>query len=243
MNDVISRLLHDSEENTVNETYWRIRPLFNMIQEGNVSQLTNSLHISISDASQLKRFERETQKEAEYMTVSLINTFMIAAITGGVYPPEANRIADHALHQLIHMNRAEDMNRLIRETAVLMCEAVRKEKEQDSGNPYTEKARQYIRTHLSQDIRTADIASHCGISPSRLSHLFSEHCGMTMKQYLISERVEAAKELLKNTDSSVSAISSLLQFCDQSRFAAVFKKKTGMTPGQYRSRNSFERDL
>lgn len=243
MSEQISRLLRDSEEDTVNETYWRIRPLFDMIREGSVSQLKNSLHISIGEESQLKRFGKEEQKEAEYMTVSLINTFMIAAITGGVYPPDANRIADQALHQLIHTDRPEDMNRLIRETAVQMCESVRKEKQQDSSNPYTEQAKQYIRTHLSQDIRIPDIAGHCGISPSRLSHLFSEHCGMTLKQYLIQERIEAAKELLKNTGSSVSAIASLLQFCDQSRFAAVFRKKTGMTPGEYRKQNSFERTL
>ena len=61
---------------------------------------------------------------------------------------------------------------------------------------------------------------------------------MTMREYLIQERVEAARQLLAASDRTIPQIASLLRFCDQSYFTMVFRRQTGMTPGAYRKKNT-----
>ena len=82
-----------------------------------------------------------------------------------------------------------------------------------------------------------DVAADAGVSPYHLSRLFKTHTGKTMRDYLNHERIEAAKELLAVSDHGIPEIASLLRFCDQSYFTLVFRRETGMTPGQYRKEN------
>jgi AraC-like DNA-binding protein len=54
---------------------------------------------------------------------------------------------------------------------------------------------------------------------------------------LTGQRVETAMQLLASGSLEIRQIAALLCFCDQSHFTQVFRKKTGMTPAQYRRRN------
>ena len=58
--------------------------------------------------------------------------------------------------------------------------------------------------------------------------------GSTFKEYLSMVRVEESKRLLANTDYSLIDIAVATGFQDQSYFSKVFKRYTGLTPGQYR---------
>ena len=91
-------------------------------------------------------------------------------------------------------------------------------------------------THLTQEIDTEKIAEAVGVSPYHLSRLFRSLTGETMRNYLLRERIEAAKQMLVTDSRSIPQIASFLRFCDQSYFTAVFRRHTGMTPGQYRSK-------
>ena len=108
---------------------------------------------------------------------------------------------------------------------------------EDTGNVHVEKARHYLSDHLTQDIRTEDVTHAAGISPYHLSRLFRSLTGQTMRQYLIHERIEAARQLLVTTDRTIPQIASLLRFCDQSYFTRVFRQAVGITPAAYRERN------
>lgn len=59
---------------------------------------------------------------------------------------------------------------------------------------------------------------------------------MTLTQYILQEKVFEAQRLLRFTDQSLSELAALLAFSSQSHFQNVFKKQTGETPAQYRSR-------
>ena len=93
MPDSVQQKLLDSEESYLNTTFWDIQPLFLLVQNGDTAQLKARLHVQL-EKFPAGRITRDARKQLEYLTVSLVNTFMIAAIQGGVYPPEANAIAD-----------------------------------------------------------------------------------------------------------------------------------------------------
>ena len=235
MSDSVQQKLLDSEESYLNTTFWDIQPLFLLVQNGDTAQLKARLHVQL-EKFPAGRITRDARKQLEYLTVSLVNTFMIAAIQGGVYPPEANAIADQALRRLSQIKTVTEIPALVSEAALRLCEMVRETRRQDTGNVHVEKAKHYLTDHLTQEIRTDDIAEAVGLSPYHLSRLFKTHTGLTMREYLTRERIEAAKQLLAVSDRTIPQIASLLRFCDQSYFTMVFRRQTGQTPGEYRNK-------
>lgn len=236
MSDSVQQKLLDSEESYLNTTFWGIQPLFLLVQNGETAQLKARLHVQL-EKFPAGRITRDARKQLEYLTVSLVNTFMIAAIQGGVYPPEANAIADQVLRRLSQIKTVTEIPALVSEAALRLCEMVRETKRQDTGNVHVEKAKHYLTDHLTQEIRTEDIAAAVGLSPYHLSRLFKTHTGLTLREYLTKERIEAAKQLLAATDRTIPQIASLLRFCDQSYFTMVFRRQTGQTPGEYKKKN------
>ena len=235
MPDSVQQKLLDSEESYLNTTFWDIQPLFLLVQNGDTAQLKARLHVQL-EKFPAGRITRDARKQLEYLTVSLVNTFMIAAIQGGVYPPEANAIADQALRRLSQIKTVTEIPALVSEAALRLCEMVRETRRQDTGNVHVEKAKHYLTDHLTQEIRTDDIAEAVGLSPYHLSRLFKTHTGLTMREFLTRERIEAAKQLLAVSDRTIPQIASLLRFCDQSYFTMVFRRQTGQTPGEYRNK-------
>ena len=78
------------------------------------------------------------------------------------------------------------------------------------------------------------LADYVKLNPSYLSRLFKQTTGVPVSVYIQSKKVADARNMLKYTDFSVSAIASILAFPTQSYFIEVFKKYEGMTPKQYR---------
>ena len=82
-----------------------------------------------------------------------------------------------------------------------------------------------------------EVAEYVSYSPAYFSHIFRDETGTTFRQYLNALRVEKGKQLLLSTDLTVTEISSLTGFNDQSYFCKIFRKITGVTPDRYRKRN------
>ena len=89
--------------------------------------------------------------------------------------------------------------------------------------------------NYSKDMTVKDYADMCNLSESRFSHRFSEIIGTSPKQYIINLRIDAAKELLINSDMSVLQIGETVGFLTQNYFSRIFKKQTGFSPLYYRN--------
>ena len=105
------------------------------------------------------------------------------------------------------------------------------------GRQEVRRAIEFIHDNLSEDIGLAEIATATGLSISRLTQLFRKATGYSIHAYTLFARVEKAKELLRYTHDSVSAIAQTVGFYDQAHFIRHFKKSTHLTPTQYRSRS------
>ena len=93
---------------------------------------------------------------------------------------------------------------------------------------------------LHEKVTLEKVAEAVGLSACHLSRIFKKEVGTSMVDYVQKERVEAAKHMLVNSDETLAAISQYLYFSTQSYFIRIFKKYTGVTPGQYRRRHSLE---
>lgn len=101
--------------------------------------------------------------------------------------------------------------------------------------PYVEKAVQYIQDNYAEKITIQDIANHVKIHPSYLSSIFRKSLNQSVNSYINFHRINVAKQLLKNGNTSITDIALQTGFYDAQHFLKTFKKNTGFTPSEYRN--------
>ena len=87
---------------------------------------------------------------------------------------------------------------------------------------------------MSKGIKLEDLASYIGITQFHFSRLFKQSTGMSPHQYVMQQRIERAKQLLKKADISIADIAFNCGFSSQSHLGKYFRPFTGMTPRKYR---------
>jgi AraC family transcriptional regulator len=92
----------------------------------------------------------------------------------------------------------------------------------------------YIHDHLAEDLTIAAIADELEMSQYYFSRLFKQSIGVSPYRYVMEQRIEAAKHLLKKTLLPISAISQQVGFADQNQLTIQFRNLTGTTPSNYR---------
>lgn len=93
----------------------------------------------------------------------------------------------------------------------------------------------WLRLHLSEPLRVADLAAHCGFGMRRFHQLFNEAFGDTLHRYLHRLRLDTSLALLADPRASLTDIALDVGFSDQSAFTHAFSKCFGIAPGQWRN--------
>ncbi|NER78281.1 MAG: helix-turn-helix domain-containing protein [Leptolyngbya sp. SIO1D8] len=93
----------------------------------------------------------------------------------------------------------------------------------------------YIEAHLDQEIKLNNLAQLLDMSQFHFSRLFKQSLGLSPYQYLLQQRVERAKQLLKQTDQPIMEIAFECGFNSHSHLTKQFRQLTGVTPKGYRT--------
>ena len=109
--------------------------------------------------------------------------------------------------------------------------------ERNTDNIYVKQAVEFIQNNYLDPIRVSDIADYVGISRGYLHKLFLELLSQSPQDYLIRCRMTRGAELLSVTELSIEEIALSCGYTDPLAFSKIFKRKTGMTPRQYRKDN------
>lgn len=157
----------------------------------------------------------------------------------GIIKPVINEVLDE---QIYHINNCRKKAELIYGITAII-EAIIKECEESNSNSNTSKIvyeiKKYIQNHYQEDITLTALASQVFISPKYLSDLFKKETGDNYTTYLISVRMEHAKQLLGQLNYKIYEIAEMVGYPNPKHFIKVFKKTVGMTPGEYRNRSTF----
>lgn len=97
-----------------------------------------------------------------------------------------------------------------------------------------EKVEAYIAMHIDEDMSVESLAQMVYLSSAHLSRLFKKKHGMAVNDYITSERMKVAKQLLETTDLTVTMISAKSGYSNYSYFIKIFKKTYGKTPREFR---------
>jgi AraC-like DNA-binding protein len=106
-----------------------------------------------------------------------------------------------------------------------------------------QKAMTRMRDELESGLNAQALARELKVSYSSFRHTFQQHTGSSPHQYLLELRLVRARHLLTQTTQTVKEIAKHTGFDDEHYFCRFFKTKTGLTPGQWRSRSSPNHDL
>lgn len=93
----------------------------------------------------------------------------------------------------------------------------------------------YIDTHLSEDLRAENIAEKCYVSASYMRKVFKAETHMTFKEYIDQRRIAEAKMLLRDERLKIQEIAQQVGYPYTQSFIAFFRGIVGMTPGEFRA--------
>ncbi|AFL89524.1 transcriptional regulator containing an amidase domain and an AraC-type DNA-binding HTH domain [Terriglobus roseus DSM 18391] len=96
------------------------------------------------------------------------------------------------------------------------------------------RAMEYMSAHLAEDIGLEAIAAAMGVSASHFAHEFRSSTGATPYQYLLQQRLERAKSLLRTTRLPVQNVGALTGFPYAANFVRAFRQRFGVTPEVWR---------
>ena len=95
-------------------------------------------------------------------------------------------------------------------------------------------AKEYIVKNYQRELTVSEIAKAVNLSPSYFSKVFKKSTALSPYDYLLSVRLDKAKELLVNSDIPISEIAYRCGFNSTSNFIYFFKKETGLSPLKFR---------
>lgn len=96
-----------------------------------------------------------------------------------------------------------------------------------------------IRENLNTKLSSVEIANELNIGYSLFRREFKLFTGLSPNQYILKQKLAKSKELLLNTDLTISEIAFELQFENVSQFSSLFKKKEGLNASEFRKNYTF----
>ena len=224
------------ETENIHNTYQIEQQLLDIVRRGDIPRLQEW----ITNAPAVR-----SGKVASDMLRQIKNTFIIsttlvsrAAIRGGMDLDDALRLSDSYIQKCERLNHFEQISNLQYHMVRHYTQIVEDLRYNRNQSELTKNIASYIRHHLSDAIKTEDIAASLFMSRSHLSTRFKNETGMNLTEYIHYIKISEAKHLLAHTDKNLSLISNYLGYSSQSHFTRMFKKIVGMSPAEYREKHN-----
>ena len=155
-----------------------------------------------------------------------------------VDPDELEASVRRAMRQIETERKLEELAAAQPQPEQTETEAEAEDAPEEGENSQTALVMAHVRRYLEDnymfDLSLDSVGEILHISPAYLSAQFKKYQKMNFLACLTELRINAAKELLADPFRSSAEVASMVGYEDASYFARAFKKRTGMTPTQYR---------
>ena len=186
------------------------------------------------DASKVGKLAFDKLRQQKNIAIVVMSLASRSAIEGGLAPETSFSMADAFIQQIERVRTPEKADEVARKAEVEYCLAVREMGRSDTKNPTVLRVRDLVSRLINTRLSVNELAETLNMNADYLSQLFAKEEGITLSDFIAREKVRVAERELLFTEKSFDDIAAALSFSSQSHFGKVFKKWTGMTPGQYR---------
>ena len=159
----------------------------------------------------------------------------------GVHPAFIDQIARQFTGRIDSCITERELCALQREILREYCMAVNRYATQ-GVSPLIRKVMSDVLLQLDSAVSLKQLAEQAGVGESYLSSRFREETGQTFGCWLREKRLERAKQLLLRENLTIAQVAEQVGILDVSYFIRIFRKQTGMTPGEYRKQELGNRD-
>ena len=230
--------LNRSDLNQTHDAMEFEKRLLQCVRNGNVEEMEELMHHDIISQDDIGTVAKTPFKQTEYLMVSMITLLTRAAAEGGMRPEEAYQLGDMYLQRISTCTKQEQLNMITLRAQYEFTQKVAQARRVKSQYAFIEQCKDYVAKNLRRSFQVSDIAPAIGVSRTYLARKFSEVEGITIQQYIIQERCKHAASMLKHSDTPISVIASYFCFSSQSHFGKHFKDMYGITPKEYRERET-----
>lgn len=207
--------------------------LWRMIREGS-PQYKEMLNASSSMSSGMKVDYGDTLRYHKNNSIVLLTICSRASMQGGLSPETAYNLNDYYAQKIEECQSMTDTSRLCSQMMEDYVGRVRESRMNPNISDSVRNSCEYIKGHLSEMISVKMLADRSGYTDYYFSQKFKKEMGISVKEYILQEKIEQAKVMLTSTDKSIQKISDSLAFGNRSYFYTCFQKKEGMSPSEYR---------
>lgn len=205
------------------------------IQDGDAAFFEKNLFlVTHSQFLEDRKLSEDSVKNMKYCFVLALTDIVEICTKNGMLKSEAETLQDLYICRMDKCRKQEEIRRIYTEVCMKFAKQMQKTEKISVISWHIRKCMDYIHENLNCSLSIKRLARLVGLNPSYLSRLFKQETGISIKQYVITEKMHQAEKLLKDSELSYRDISVALGFSSQSAFIAMFKKATNMTPRHYR---------
>lgn len=227
-----------SEENIpvqdVHNTFELEQTVMSMVRKGDTAALREWIKAAPAVRGGILAPEQlRQQKNTFIVSVTLASR---AAIRGGMDVEDSFSLSDAYIQKCELLNQPDQIMNLQYHMILEFTQRVERIRIGKQPSKLVTDVANYIQHHLSEPITAEDIAKELYLSRPYLSRKFIAETGESLTDFILKEKINEAKRLLRYSDKSLTAIGNFLGFSSQGHFSRVFKRYTGLTPGEYRAK-------
>ena len=208
--------------------------LCRMIEEGS-PRYKEMLKASSLMSSGMKVDYGDTLRSHKNNILVLLILCSRASMRGGLSPEIAYNLNDYYAQKIEQCQSMADTTKLGAQILEDYVARVRESRENPDISDSIRNSCEYIKAHLTEPIHVKKLAQQSGYAEYYFSHKFKKEMGVSVKEYILHEKIEQAKVMLTSSDESTQKIGDSLAFGSRSYFYTCFQKAEGMSPSEYRN--------
>lgn len=199
--------------------------IYNYLLVGNIKEASDLIN-SILNSEGQKQTDRHMLVQ---LYVQIIHVIMKAMKARGIPFTEENKNEVEMLYEIMSFDPLE-----IYETIFKLLERIQAQGSIAQSHVSADKILEYINANFTDELSLNFLADKFNISVSYLSKLIKKHCGVGFANYIAGLRINMVKEMLLNTDKTVTEIYTEAGFNNRRTFIRTFKAFVGVSPTDYR---------
>ncbi len=214
---------------------------FQSIQSGDMHEMQR-LFTPLCSSSGYGKLSNSPIRNLKYHLVVSVAFITRYCIEGGLEEEKAYNMSDIFIQKADSCADEESLHTLHKEVVEAFTKVMKELKNKRLYSKPIMRCIDYIYNNLHNRITLEELAREAELSEGYLSKLFHSEVGVTVVQYIVNKKIDAAKNLLISTEYSTVEVANYLNFSTESYFINVFKKYTGLTPKRFRAlyyRNKF----
>ncbi|QYH53195.1 helix-turn-helix transcriptional regulator [Liquorilactobacillus hordei DSM 19519] len=174
-------------------------------------------------------------RNSKNILIAATTLFTRAAIKGGIYPESAYALSDRCVQKIERLRKIDSIIDLTQEIGELFVNRVRSAQNFSNSNLIF-LIKDYIFKHLNEPVNLSIMSEKLGYSKNYLCSSFKYATNQTIVNYANEQKIREVQSHLVFSNKTITEISGLLGFSDQSYLTKLFKKYLNTTPTEFRKR-------